>query len=51
MKKTGIDGGEVRLGKRFRKPAVTGSQAIACTQEMTANICTPMLLEAPMSLS
>jgi hypothetical protein len=36
MKKTGRDGEEV--GKRFRKHALTGLQAIASTQKMTALI-------------
>ena len=50
-KQRGIDGGEVRYGKRFRKPAVTGSQGIASTKEMTANTYIRTVLEAPMSLS
>jgi hypothetical protein len=33
------------------KHALTGLQGIASTQGMTANICTPMLLEVLMSLS
>jgi len=55
MKKTWTDGGDDIFRKRFNvmriKHALTGLQAIASTQQTTANICTPMLLEVPMSLS
>lgn len=55
MKKTWTDAGEERFRKRSNvmgiKHALTGLQAIASTQETTANICTPMLLEVPMPLS
>ena len=57
-KKTATEGiitdggeGEGRVRKRFNVNAVSGLQAIASTQEATANICTPMLLEVPNSLS